>query len=182
MCEKSSIFYPLWVIFFYFNSALQCSVWDWSYCNSLLPTGWGSDYSSRPASLTALPLSCFFFNNFYWPVVDLQCWVSFRLWQSESIIHIHMSTQWDSITEYQVEFLCYTVSEWVSEVAHCVRLFATPWTVAYQAPPSMGFSRQEYWSGLPFPSPRDLPNPGFKPRCPAFQADALTSEPPGGPY
>ena len=62
-----------------------------------------------------------------------------------------------------------------------VRLFATPWTVAYQAPPSMGFSRQEYWSGLPFPSPRDLPNPGIKPRSPEFQADALTSEPPGKP-
>ena len=60
-----------------------------------------------------------------------------------------------------------------------VRLFATPRTVAYQAPPSMGFSRQEYWSGLPFPSPGDLPNPGIKPRSPAFQADALTSEPPG---
>ena len=58
----------------------------------------------------------------------------------------------------------------------CVRLFATPWTVAYQAPPSMGFSRQEYWSGLPFPSPGDLPHPGIK--SPAFQADALTSEPP----
>ena len=43
-----------------------------------------------------------------------------------------------------------------------VRLFATPWTVAYQAPPSMGFSRQEYWSGLPFPSPRDIPNPGIE--------------------
>ena len=55
----------------------------------------------------------------------------------------------------------------------------TPWTVAYQAPPSMGFSRQEYWSGLPFPSPGDLPDPGIEPGSPAFQADALTSEPPG---
>ena len=54
-----------------------------------------------------------------------------------------------------------------------------PWTVAYQAPPSMGFSRQEYWSGLPFPSPVDLPDPGIKPWSPAFQADTLTSEPPG---
>ena len=62
-----------------------------------------------------------------------------------------------------------------------VRLFETPWTVAHQAPPSMGFSRQEYWSGLPFPSPGDLPNPGIEPRSPAFQADALTSEPPGKP-
>ena len=60
-----------------------------------------------------------------------------------------------------------------------VRLFATPWTVAHQAPLSMGFSRQEYWSGLPFPSPGDLPNPGIEPRSPALQADTLTSEPPG---
>ena len=62
-----------------------------------------------------------------------------------------------------------------------VCLFATPWTVAHQAPPSMGFSRQEYWSGLPFPSPGDLPNPGIEPRSPALQADALTSEPSGKP-
>ena len=59
-----------------------------------------------------------------------------------------------------------------------VWLFAAPWTVAYQAPASMGFSRQEYWSGLPFPSP-DLPYPGIEPRSPALEADALTSEPPG---
>ena len=58
-----------------------------------------------------------------------------------------------------------------------VRLFVTLWTVAHQAPPSMGFSRQEYWSGLPFPSPGDLPGPGIEPRSPALQADALTSEP-----
>ena len=51
--------------------------------------------------------------------------------------------------------------------------------VAHQAPPSMGFSRQEYWSGLPFPSPGDLPDPGIEPRYPALRADALTSEPPG---
>ena len=62
-----------------------------------------------------------------------------------------------------------------------VRLFATPWTVAYQPPPSMWFSRQEYWGGLPFPSPGDLPDPGIEPGCPAFQVDALTSEPRGKP-
>ena len=62
-----------------------------------------------------------------------------------------------------------------------VRLFATPWTVAYQASPSMGFARQEYWSGLPFPFPGDLPNPGIEPGSPALEAGALTSEPPGKP-
>ena len=60
-----------------------------------------------------------------------------------------------------------------------VRLFATPWMVTYQALQSMGFSRQEYWSGLPFPSPGDLPNPGIKPGSPALQTDALPSEPLG---
>ena len=62
-----------------------------------------------------------------------------------------------------------------------VRLFVTPWTAAYQAPPSMGFSRQEYWSGVPFPSPGDLPDPGIEPRSPTLQADSLPSEPPGKP-
>ena len=60
-----------------------------------------------------------------------------------------------------------------------VWLFATLWTVAHQAPPSMGFSRQKYWSGLPCPSPGDLPNPRIEPRSPALWADALLSEPPG---
>ena len=58
----------------------------------------------------------------------------------------------------------------------------TPWTAAHQAPQSMEFSRQEYWSGLPFPSPGGLPNPGIEPGSPALEADALTSEPPGKPY
>ena len=60
-----------------------------------------------------------------------------------------------------------------------LRLFATPWTVARQAPLSMGFSRQQYWSGLPRPPLRDLPNPGIEPRSPALQTDSLPSEPPG---
>ena len=55
-------------------------------------------------------------------------------------------------------------------------LSVIPWTVAYQASPSMELSRQEYWSGLPFPSPGDIPKPGIKPRSPALQADALPSE------
>ena len=63
-----------------------------------------------------------------------------------------------------------------------VQLFVTPWTVTYQGPPSMGFSRQEYWSGFPFPSPGDLPHPGIQPGSAALQADALPSEPPGKPH
>ena len=60
-----------------------------------------------------------------------------------------------------------------------VRLFATPWTVAHQAPLSVEFSRQEYWSGFPFPSPRNLPDPGIEPGLPELQVDSLPSEPPG---
>ena len=68
----------------------------------------------------------------------------------------------------------------LSRFSH-VRLFATPWTVAHKVPLPMGFSRQEYWSGLPCLPPRDLPNPGIKPRSPSLQADSLQTEPPGKP-
>ena len=68
----------------------------------------------------------------------------------------------------------------VKSLSH-VQPFATPWTVAYQAPPSVEFSRPEYWSGLPFPSPGDLPDPAIEPGSPALQADALPSEPPAKP-
>ena len=68
----------------------------------------------------------------------------------------------------------------VKSLSH-VWLFVTPWTEAYQAPQSVEFFRQEYWSGLPFPSPGDLPNPGIEPGSPALQADALPSEPPRNP-
>ena len=69
----------------------------------------------------------------------------------------------------------------VSEVQSlsCIQLFVTPSTVAYHGPPSMGFSRQEYWSGLPLPSPEDLSNPGLEPGSPTLQADTLPSEPSG---
>ena len=68
----------------------------------------------------------------------------------------------------------------VKSLCH-VQLFATPWTVAYEAPASMGVSRQENWSGLPFPSPGDLPNPGIKAGSSALQTETLLSEPPGKP-
>ena len=73
-----------------------------------------------------------------------------------------------------------TKSVEVKSLSH-VWLLATPWTVAHQAPLSKGFSRQESWSGLPFPSPGDLPNPGIKPRSPTLQADSLLAEPSGKP-
>ena len=72
--------------------------------------------------------------------------------------------------------------KWKCQLVSCVRLSATPWTVAHQAPLSMGLSRQEYWSGEPFPSPGDLPNPG-SPNLGLlhWQEDSLPSEPPGKP-
>ena len=61
------------------------------------------------------------------------------------------------------------------------RLFATPWTAAHQASPSMESSRHEYWSGLPFPYPEDLPDPGTEPVSPALAGGFFTTQPPGKP-
>ena len=71
------------------------------------------------------------------------------------------------IFHYHSTQVLISVLEKVKSLSH-VQLVATPWTIAYQVPLSMGFSRQEYWSGLPFPSPGDLPNPGIEPRSPAL--------------
>ena len=90
-------------------------------------------------------------------------------WKPDSQLLEH----WFSILDARGNYLMKLLSR--------VRLFATPWTVAHQAPPSMGFSRQEYWSGLPFPSPWDLPDLGIEPGSPTLWADALPSEPPGNP-
>ena len=104
-------------------------------------------------------------------------------------LHIFTRKHYYSITSHIICRIClfnlrYTYYEVKWRQSLC-QLFATPWTVAYKAPLSMEFSRQEYWSGLPFPSPGDPPDPGvkprFKPRSPALQADALPSEPPGEP-
>ena len=77
-------------------------------------------------------------------------------------------------TPWGNNYLCFEVKS-----LSRVWLFETLWTVAYQAPQSTEFSRQEHWSGLPFPSPADLSNPGIEPGSPTLQADALPSEPPG---
>ena len=88
--------------------------------------------------------------------VRLESWVIIKIWQQHK--------PWSEVKSLR-----------------CVWLFATPWTGAYKSPLPMEFSSQEYWSGLPFPSPGDLPDPGIEPRFPASQADALPSEPPGKP-
>ena len=89
---------------------------------------------------------------------------------------------WSKSISSDVQQLCpddSLISKVKAKSLSCVRLFVPPWTVAYQAPLSMRFSRQEYWSGFPLPSPGDLPYPGIEPRSPALYADALPSEPPG---
>ena len=94
----------------------------------------------------------------------------------------HIYTIWTTDLKLNVyyNFISCHTSEPVKLLSR-VWLFAIPWTVAYQAPPSMEFSRQEYWSGLPFLSPGDLPDPGINPRSPTLQAGALLSELTGKP-
>ena len=99
-----------------------------------------------------------------------------NIWHKKKPLWNH-SSQYRNASLYSI---CLALVVVVWSLSH-VWLFATPWTVARQAPLSMGFSRQEYWSGLPFPSPGDLPDPGIEPASPALQADSLLSEPPGKP-
>ena len=104
------------------------------------------------------------------------CW-QFELWFL-CVFQIHLNF-WKFTVHILLKpglenFEHYFASVWVKSLSR-VWLFVTPWTVAHQAPPSMEFSRQEYWSGLLFPSPGGLPDPGIKPRSSALQADDLAS-------
>ena len=86
----------------------------------------------------------------------------------------------DSLSVFKTHTHTHTyIWKWKCQLLSHVWLSVTPWTVAHQAPLSMGFSRQEYWSGLPFLPPEDLFNPGIEPASPSLQADSLPSEPPG---
>ena len=119
-------------------------------------------------------------------IICLSDWIRYM-----TLSYEYFTSSWECLYNYLMHHCCLPVTtllltflwKWkkmkVKMLSH-VRLFATPWAVAHQAPPSMGFSRQEYWSELPFLSPGDLPDPGIEPRSPALWADALTSEPPGG--
>ena len=77
--------------------------------------------------------------------------------------------------------ICPTDTGVHAQSLRCVQLFVAPWTVDFQAPLTIGFPRQEYWSGLPFPSPGDLPSPGVKPESPALAGGFFTTKPPGKP-
>ena len=89
--------------------------------------------------------------------------------------------QWDGERRLKMH-VCVCVCVCVCYSLSRVQLFVTPWTVSRQAPLSVGFSNQEYWSGLPFPSSEHLPNPQIKPRSPAFQAGSIPRELPGKHY
>ena len=126
------------------------------------------DQSSPEGTLTPRP--AWLYSSCTFPV--LSCGHSHFTWTPKGLLP---RSHWKNDYLSKGKICCINMVK-VKLLSH-VQLFATSWTVALQAPPSMGFSRQEYWSGLPFPSPRDLPDPGIEPRSPALEADALTSEP-----
>ena len=99
---------------------------------------------------------------------------------NEFLKHTNICRPWGTYTVAR-PFTHITLCKVKWKLLSHVRLFATPWTVAHQAPLSMGFSRQKYWSGVPFPSPGILPDPGITPGSPALQVDSSPSEPPGKP-
>ena len=121
-----------------------------------------------------------------WPLLQMKLYIlslnMLTKWQKQSFLlqlkylEVHLAS-WKP----ESPWLCLSIPESERKVKSlsCVQLFATPWTIAYQAPLSMGFSRQEYWSGLPLPSPANLPDPGIEPWSPALLTDTLPSEPPG---
>ena len=95
------------------------------------------------------------------------CQITARILIQESLVSWGQSSRWNGFVVGVVQSLSH------------VWLFATSWTVAHQSPPSMGFYRQEYWSGLPFPSPGNLPDPGTESASPSLAGGFSTTEPPG---
>ena len=95
----------------------------------------------------------------------------------------HTSRAYEELNDWPTEpDACVCVCVCVcAQLFSCVWFFVTPWTVAHQAPLSMEFSRQEYWSGLPLPAPGDLPNPGIEPVSPSLAGRLFTTKPPGKP-
>ena len=122
-------------------------------------------------------ISFFIFHWFLWFQWSCQCEVSNpRTGWYHSDPHLHF--------QHYAKHLClegFSTSQMCAELLSHVQYFATPWTVTCQAPLSVEFSRQEYWSRLPFSSPGDIPDPGIEPGSPVLQADSLPSEPPGKP-
>ena len=138
---------------------------------------------------------------FSWSILALQCWVSFccttirisyKYTYIPSLLSLpptpvpHIKVIPGHRAELPVLYSSFPLAAYFTRVCVCytlsrVQLFAVIQTVAHQAPLSMEFSRQEYWSGLPFPSPEDFSNPGIKPGSPALQVNSLPSQPSGKP-
>ena len=132
-------------------------------------------------------LGCFHNEN-----IKKQKTITLRVWEprlAKDVFYWGVTSADSSVTRYQFIFFSWQLGKqhnlssimkwkWKCSLLSRVRLFVTTWIVAHQAPLSLGFSRLEYSSGLPFPSPGDLPTPGIKPGSPALQADSLSSEPP----
>ena len=107
---------------------------------------------------------------------------AFNLSQHQGLFQwVGSSNQVVKLLEFQLHHQSFQWMLYCAVLSH-VWLLVSPWTVAHQGTLSVGFPRQEYWSGLPFPSPGDLSNSGIKPRSPALQTDSLPSEPPGKPF
>ena len=107
--------------------------------------------------------------------------LSFPLWNSCLKLQycwLH-KMNWEVVSPHLFSETCLWINVLVTQSCW---LFATSWTVAHQVPLSMEFLRQEYWSGFPFPSPGDLPDPRTEPGYPTSQANSLPSEPPGKPF
>ena len=91
----------------------------------------------------------------------------------------HVYFQYFAVINHTLLIILVCVCVCVCKLLSRSQFFVTPWVITCQAPLSMGFSRQEHWSGFPFPSPGDLPNPRIKPGSPTLQADSLPAEPLG---
>ena len=167
-------------------ASVQETRWDWKIFGNL--GWWGGE---RPHTNSVVGFNAQFFTmkkKYNWfTVLCFRCAVK---WFSYTHIHIlfQILFHYRLLQDTERRYLCRrALLLTISYVCVCwslrhVWLFAIPWTVAHQAHPSMGFSRQEYWNGLPFPSPGDLPHPGIERWSPALQVDSLTSEPPGKPH
>ena len=149
-------------------------LWFSIYCNDLepnsknfrgLPALWFGKKKKKKEQLGLyehLILFSFFHNEDFSPRIRMS---PLLYWLNSSVPSDHQSLF--IIFPDVLRKPSFAVLKWVKSLSR-VWLFATPWTVAYQAPPSMGFSRQAYWSGVPFPSPGDLPHPGTEPGSPAL--------------
>ena len=133
-------------------------------------------YFETYSYISALSLDCFCTGPF--PTVWVVSFTIFPLEVEVSLLHYFKNIIIFHIECIKAFIYTFTSFKYHNLLTH-VQLFAIPWTAACQAPLSMEFFRQEYWSGLPFPSPGDLPHPGIESRSPVLQADSLPSEPPG---